>query len=109
MTPITPAVIREYVEPEFVIDYEVIGRIQKEGVIPRWYLLQDLQALTNEQDHLNAGAGTQGNSRGARETKSSQRINYITATYFLLCKRKELEDLQKRQQEGARASSTSID
>lgn len=27
-----------------------------------------------------------------------QRLNYVTATYFLLVKRKELEELQRRQE-----------
>lgn len=41
-------IVHEYVEPEFVIDYEVVGRIQTGGVIPRWYLLQELELLAND-------------------------------------------------------------
>lgn len=36
----TPQV--QYVEPEFVIDYAVVGQIQKMGIIPEWYLLAEL-------------------------------------------------------------------
>ena len=38
------SVVREYREPVFVIDYEVVNRIEAGNVIPRWYLLQELQA-----------------------------------------------------------------
>ena len=44
--------MHEYVEPEFVIDEEVVQRIQNEGVIPRWYLLEELTLLANDQDRL---------------------------------------------------------
>ena len=41
-------VVHEYVEPEFVIDDEVVQRIQSGNVIPRWYLIQELTLLAND-------------------------------------------------------------
>ena len=40
--------MHEYVEPEFVIDDEVVQRIQGGNVIPRWYLIQELTLLAND-------------------------------------------------------------
>ena len=37
----------------------------------------------------------------ASRDKLNLRINYVTATYFLLVKRKELEELQRRQESRA--------
>ena len=69
-----------YQEPEFITDLEVVQKIQAGNVIPRWYLLQELQALTeNNKDKV-------------------QKLSYVTATYFLLVKRKELVQLQRRQE-----------
>ena len=41
-------VVHEYVEPEFVIDDEIVHRIQSGNVIPRWYLIQELTLLAND-------------------------------------------------------------
>ena len=64
-----------------MIDEEIVTRIQGGNVIPRWYLLQELTLLANDQDRV----------VGTRD--KSQRLNYVTASYFLLVKRKELEEL----------------
>ena len=74
-------VVLEYQEPEFVIDEDVVSKIQGGNVIPRWYLIQELTLLANDQDRV------------VSSRDKSQRLNYVTATYFLLVKRKELVEL----------------
>ena len=54
--------MREYREPEFVIDNEVVGRIQAGSVIPRWYLLHELQLLTNDQERQARGVASRDKS-----------------------------------------------
>jgi len=45
---------REYKEPKFVIDSDIVSKIQQGNVIPKWYLMQELEALTgNNDDELN--------------------------------------------------------
>lgn len=73
--------VLEYQEPEFVIDEDVVSKIQGGNVIPRWYLIQELTLLANDQDRV------------VSSRDKSQRLNYVTATYFLLVKRKELVEL----------------
>ena len=41
----------QYIEPEFIIDYAVVSQIQHMGIIPEWYLLAELQTLTNKGKH----------------------------------------------------------
>lgn len=76
--------VREYKEPEFVIDNDVTARVVAEGVIPQWYLLQELEQLKVTR------------APNSRDRGAAQRMNYITATYFLLVKRRELAELQRR-------------
>ena len=85
--PLANLPVREYREPEFVIDQDVVYRISADKVIPQWYLLKELETLKIGQDR---GIGSQ-NSQ-----VKNQKVTYITATYFLLVKRKELEEIQRR-------------
>lgn len=87
-----------------MIDSDIVGKIQQGNVIPKWYLMQELEALTgNNDDELNGRRAQQ----QARD--KSQRINYVTAMYFLLCKRKELEELQRRQETKGESSRSLFD
>jgi len=40
--------VREYLEPEFVIDSEIISSIAEKNVIPHTYLMQELAALRKD-------------------------------------------------------------
>lgn len=73
---------REYLEPEFVIDSDIVANISDKNVIPHTNLMQELAALR----------GSQTNARD-----KNNRLTYVTAYYFLLVKRKELVELQRRQ------------
>ena len=62
---ITPA-IPVYTEPEFIIDHTTIKLIVKMDIIPKQYLIKELETFSK---------------------KENKKLNYITATYFLLVKR----------------------
>ena len=47
----TQSLAVQYIEPEFIIDYAVVSQIQHMGIIPEWYLLAELQTLTNKGKH----------------------------------------------------------
>lgn len=70
-----------YQEKEFFVDQGVVSQIEQMNVIPKQYLLQELMH------------GSDKKSQG-EEQKPMRKMNYVTATYYLLVKRKELQQIQ---------------
>lgn len=69
-----------YQEKEFYVEMSVVGQIEQMNVIPKQYLLNEL-AYGSERKSM-VGENEQ--------PRPMRKMNYVTATYYLLVKRKEL-------------------
>lgn len=89
------------------MDAAVVAQIRGTGTIPEQYLLQELETQKTARlagaDAPLGGYSSKEQKRIWQQQRDLRRMNYVTATYFLLVKRKELEDLQRRQDEKSRA------